>query len=118
MFELTVEDPFDAAQALRGYDGPCENLHGHTWKVQINLQGKKLNQVGLLEDFKVIKQELKQVLDQFDHKLINDVKPFDEENPSSENLARYIYKEIKRRKKALTKVTVWESTSSCASYWE
>ena len=118
MFELTVEDTFDAAHALRGYDGPCENLHGHTWKVRIQLQGKKLNQIGLLEDFKVLKQELKQILDQFDHKLLNDVKPFEVDNPSSENLARYIYKEMKRRKNSLAKVTVWESATSCASYWE
>ena len=118
MFELMVEETFDAAHALRGYEGPCENLHGHTWKVRIQLQGQKLDQIGLLEDFKVLKQELKTVLDQFDHKLLNDVKPFETENPSSENLARYIYKEMKKTKKCLTKVTVWESATSCAAYWE
>ena len=118
MFELTAEDTFDAAHALRGYDGPCENLHGHTWKVQIKLQGKKLNQIGLLEDFKSLKHELKEGLKDFDHKLLNDVKPFDEENPSSENLARHIYKKIKKKKTSLVKVIVWESATSCASYWE
>ncbi len=113
-----VEETFDAAHALRGYEGPCENLHGHTWKVQIQLQGKQLNQIGLLEDFKSLKHELRDLLETFDHKLLNDVKPFDAENPSSENLARYIYKEMKKRKKALSKVIVWESATSCAAYWE
>lgn len=118
MFELMIEDTFDAAHALRGYEGPCENLHGHTWKVQIHLQGKKLNRIGLLEDFKIIKQELKDVLAEFDHKLLNETKPFTEDNPSSENLAKYIFKELKKNKKSLTKVTVWESATACASYWE
>jgi 6-pyruvoyltetrahydropterin/6-carboxytetrahydropterin synthase len=118
MFELTVEDSFDAAHALRGYEGPCENLHGHTWKVQLIIKGQKLDQIGLLADFKVLKKELKDVLAQFDHKLLNDVKPFDVENPSSENLARLIYRGIKKRIKSTEKVTVWESATSCASYWE
>jgi len=118
MFELMVEDTFDAAHALRGYEGPCENLHGHTWKVQLFVKDKKLNRVGLLEDFKSLKHELKEILDQFDHKLLNDLKAFEIDNPSSEIIARFIYKQIKKRKKSVSKVTVWESATSCASYWE
>ncbi|MBN2058263.1 MAG: 6-carboxytetrahydropterin synthase QueD [Candidatus Saganbacteria bacterium] len=118
MYELMVEDSFDAAHALRGYEGPCENLHGHTWKVQAFLQGKKLNQIGLLEDFKSLRTILKDTLAEFDHKLLNDTAPFDSENPSSENLARVIYKKLRRTIKSLTKVTVWESSTSCASYWD
>ncbi len=90
MFELTVEDSFDAAHALRGYDGPCENLHGHTWKVQVFLKGEKLNKLGLLEDFKNIKKRLQTVLAEFDHKNLNDLALFQKLNPSSENLARII----------------------------
>ena len=118
MFELMIEDTFDAAHALRGYEGPCENLHGHTWKVQAFVSGKKLNQIGLVEDFKVIKKELRDILAAFDHKYINDVAPFDKENPSSENLAKHLYAQLKAKLKATSKVTVWESPTTCATYWE
>jgi len=118
MFELMVEESFDAAHALRGYEGPCENLHGHTWKVQVFLKGEKLNKIGLLEDFKSIKNELKEVLAEFDHKLLNDVKPFDAENPSSENLARIIYGKMKKKMETLDRVVVWESHTSNAAYRE
>ena len=116
MYELTVEETFDAAHALRGYEGPCENLHGHTWKVQVTLQGEKLNKIGLLEDFKTIKKVLKDILTAYDHNYLNDITPFDKENPSSENLARVIFEQMKSKIAATTKVSVWESASSCASY--
>ena len=118
MFELMVEDTFHAAHALRGYKGPCENLHGHTWKVQVFLRGAKLNKIGLMVDFKEIKSRLNDVLSAYDHKLLNDVIPFATENPSSENLARIIYKKMKKKSQGINKVTVWESANACASYWE
>jgi len=117
VYELLIEDSFDAAHALRGYDGPCENLHGHTWKVQVFLHGKHLNKIGLLQDFKVLKKHLKEILDKFDHKFLNDIAPFNKENPSSENLAKVIFEEMKRKIRGVSKVTVWESTSSAASYF-
>lgn len=117
MFELMVEESFDAAHALRGYEGPCENLHGHTWKVQAFLNGNKLNKLGLLEDFKFLKKELTGVLNAFDHKLLNDVAPFLVKNPTSENLAETIYKQLKKKLKGLSKVTVWESPTTNASYY-
>lgn len=113
-----MEDSFDAAHALRGYEGPCENLHGHTWKVQVFLEGRRLNKIGLLEDFKLLKNELKEILAEFDHRLLNDLKSFEVENPSSENLAKSIYKRIKKKRKSLSKVVVWESASASAAYWE
>lgn len=118
MYELRVEDTFDAAHALQGYEGPCENLHGHTWKVQVFIQGDKLNKIGLLEDFKTIKSSLKEVLAQFDHKHLNELELFKKENPSSENLARIIYQQMKEKIAAVSKVTVFESATSCASYFE
>ena len=111
-----VEDSFDAAHALRGYEGACENLHGHTWKVQIFLRGNKLNKIGLLEDFKNIKAKLALALKAYDHKLINDTPPFDKKNPTSENLAAAIYQSLKRSYKNISKVTVWESATTNASY--
>jgi 6-pyruvoyltetrahydropterin/6-carboxytetrahydropterin synthase len=117
MYELMVEESFDAAHALRGYEGPCENLHGHTWKVQVFLRGNKLNRLGLLEDFKIVRQNLRSVLKEFDHKLLNDLKPFIQENPTSENLARIIFKKLKQKQKNLIKVIVWESPATYAAFF-
>jgi 6-pyruvoyltetrahydropterin/6-carboxytetrahydropterin synthase len=118
MFELMVEDSFDAAHALRNYSGPCENLHGHTWKVQVFLQGDQQDEIGILEDFKNIKQALAAVLKEFDHTLLNDLKSFSAENPSSENISKTIFKLIKNKIALVKKVTVWESPSTYAAYWE
>ena len=117
MYELMVEETFDAAHALRDYEGPCENLHGHTWKVQVFLRGNKLNRLGLLEDFKIIRQNLRSVLKEFDHKLLNDLKPFTQENPTSENLARIIFKKLRQKQKNLAKVIVWESPTTYAAFF-
>jgi 6-pyruvoyltetrahydropterin/6-carboxytetrahydropterin synthase len=117
MFELMVEETFDAAHALRGYEGACENLHGHTWRVQVFLKGTKLNRIGLMEDFKVIRKALADILKPFDHKLLNDVAPFLVKNPTSENLAETIYRQLKKKFKNIAKVTVWESPTTCASYY-
>ena len=117
MFELMVEDTFDAAHALREYEGACENLHGHTWRVQVFLKGTKLNKLGLMEDFKTIKKELGTVLKPFDHRLLNDVAPFLTKNPTSENLAETIFKQLQKRFKTIAKVTVWESPTTYASYF-
>lgn len=117
MFELMVEDTFDAAHALRGYEGPCENLHGHTWRIQLFLGGTKLNQLGLLEDFKAIKKFLAATLEQFDHKYINETAPFDKINPTSENLAKYLFETLKKRFKNINKVIVWESERTYAAYY-
>lgn len=111
-----VEDSFDAAHALRGYEGSCENLHGHTWKVQVFLKGNQLKKIGLFEDFRKIKHELKLAIKVYDHKLINDVPPFDKKNPTSENLAETIFKLMKKTFQSLAKVTVWESPTTNASY--
>lgn len=118
MYELKVKDSFSAAHALKGYEGPCENLHGHTFKVEITLQGEKLDNLGMLIDFKEIKNILKKTLDKFDHKNLCDLEYFKEKNPSAENLAKTIYALIKPQIKLLIKVKVWESDSASASYFE
>jgi 6-pyruvoyltetrahydropterin/6-carboxytetrahydropterin synthase len=122
MIELMVEQEFDAAHALRGYQGPCENLHGHTWKAQVVLEGEKLNEIGILCDFKEVKKILWTVLEKFDHHNLNDLPEFSKINPSSENLAKYMFETLQPKFGALTpavvlkKVTVWESRETCASY--
>lgn len=114
MYELMVEDTFSAAHQLREYEGKCENLHGHTFKVQVYLSGDQLDKVGMIVDFKKIKAELKNVLDKFDHTNLNDLPEFKEKNPTAENLAYEIFYKIKHINPF--KVTVWESDKASATY--
>ncbi len=120
-WRLKVVSSFGAAHFLRNYRGKCENLHGHNWRVELEVEGNTLDEAGLLVDFKVLKGILAEVLDALDHRLINDVPPFDRVNPSSENIAAFIYREAAKKLPAgvrVSSVTVWESDSSCACYWE
>ncbi len=119
MFELMVEGSFDAAHQLRGYEGPCENLHGHTWKVQVFLKGAKLNKLGMVMDFKEIKSGLSQVLGRLDHKNLNDLPQFRKVNPTSENVALHVFDELSKKTAKsvkLSKVTVFESPTTSATY--
>ena len=119
MYEVMVEDSFDAAHQLVGYDGPCENLHGHGWKVQVFISGNKLNELGMLIDFKEVKASLKQILSKLDHGNLNDLPDFKKSNPTSENVSGYIFNELIKimdKKLSLNKVTVFESPTSSATY--
>src|SRR5579871_4452680 len=93
MFEVTVEETFAAGHALRGYKGKCENPHGHNYKVRVTLRGSQLDSIGLLYDFKDVKQVIAATVDRLDHQFINDIPPFDKVNPSAENLAKYFFDE-------------------------
>ncbi len=124
MFEVTVEQTFAAGHALRGYRGKCENVHGHNYKVCVTVEGERLNEIGLLVDFVVLKRILRGVIEYLDHKFINDLPPFDRVNPTAENMARYFYDEVARRLAAETpeaaarvkEVRVWETDTSVAAY--
>jgi len=119
MFEITVEDSFSSAHQLIGYEGPCENLHGHNWKVKVRIKGKKLGRTGMLMDFKKAKQLLKEVLSDLDHKNLNELKEFKKTNPTAENIAAVIFFRIKGRLgkgTGLDSVSVWESEATCATY--
>ena len=122
MYTLSVEKHFDAAHALRGYKGKCENLHGHRFRVVVKVAAAQLDEIGLAYDFTELKARLKTILDKFDHTTINEVSPFDKINPSSENIARTIYEELKTELKEepveLVAVEVWESPDSGAEYRE
>src|SRR3989304_1721426 len=96
MYELTIISDFAAAHNLRGYEGECENLHGHNWKVEVMVTSKELNKIGLAVDFRVLKKMLEGILEKLDHKYLNEILPFDKENPSSENIARYIFNQFKK----------------------
>jgi 6-pyruvoyltetrahydropterin/6-carboxytetrahydropterin synthase len=125
MFEVTVEDSFAAGHYLRNYKGKCENPHGHNYKVRVTLAGKELDKAGLLLDFKDLRDVMRPVIDRLDHKMINDLEPFTELNPSAENLARYFFDETNMRLKQSTNgrvhvkdVTVFETDSTTAKYSE
>ncbi len=116
MFELMVEDTFSAAHQLKGYKGECERLHGHTFRVQVFLSAAKTGKEGMVLDFHLIKDKLKMVLAEFDHNFLNDLTYFKDANPTSENLAKLIFGKLQKDISLISKVTVWESTSTSASY--
>jgi 6-pyruvoyltetrahydropterin/6-carboxytetrahydropterin synthase len=116
MFEIKVIEHFNAAHNLRNYCGKCEKLHGHTWKVEVFIEGDKLSDIGLLIDFKDVKKELSKVINILDHRYINEVSPFDKINPTAENIAFFVFKKLKETFKNISKVSVWESSTSCATY--
>lgn len=108
---------FCAAHKLVGYDGKCENLHGHTWIVELFVMGKKLNKIGILTDFKVLKGQLNGLIDKLDHSYLNDLKEIG--NPSAENICEYIFKNLQIPENVkLEKVRVWESETAYAEYFE
>lgn len=122
MYELTVEVGFSAAHQLRGYKGDCENIHGHNWKVQINVMAERLNKIDIAMDFRDLKRISKEVILPLDHAFLNDVFPFTEKNPSSENIAKWIYDSLKKKinngNLRVAAITVWESDTASASYYE
>ena len=122
MYELKITSQFAAAHKLRGFEGSCENLHGHNWKVEVYVTGEKLERDGLLIDFRIIKEKTEKLLDELDHKFLNDLEPFISLNPSSENISRYVFEslseELNNENVKISKITVWESDSACASYTE
>lgn len=121
MYEVSVEGGFAGAHNLKGYEGLCEQLHGHNWKVACTLRSDKLDELGMVIDFKKVKAMLAEILNQFDHRYLNDLEPFRKENPTTENLARYIFKSLARKVPEgiqVARVTVWESAGSAVSYSE
>ena len=120
MYEVSVQDHFDAAHFLRGYQGRCENLHGHRYQVVVTLRAEQLNDLGLAFDFTELKRRLKQILGRLDHVCLNDVPPFDQINPSAENIACNIYQALAQEKLdkgvSLAQVQVWDSPDAWATY--
>src|SRR5207248_4368219 len=93
MFQVSVEESFSAGHALRGYKGKCENPHGHNYRVRVTLEGPQLDSIGLLYDFTHLKRILRELIGGMDHKFLNDQAPFDQLNPSAENIAKFLYDE-------------------------
>ncbi len=119
MFELTVRHEFSSAHFLRDYSGQCRNLHGHTWKTAVTVKGKELNKIGVMADFVELKASLQTIMEELDHTCLNDHKYFKTHNPTTENIARFIYTEYARRIKPLkmVRVQVWESDRADVVYY-
>ena len=118
MFELKAQMYFAAAHHLLNYEGECENQHGHNWLVEAYVTGNQVDKSNILIDYKVLKRELKSVLDLLDHKDLNELPYFEGESPSSEMISKFIYTKLKEKINILSKVSVWETNTSCASYYE
>ncbi len=123
MYKLMIETSFASAHQLRGYNGKCENLHGHNWKVQVYVTAEKLNEIDIAIDFHDLKRITNEIVAQLDHKFLNDIFPFTEKNPSSENIARWIFESLKKKltdysNVKVSAVTVWESETASATYYE
>ena len=121
MFEVMIERNFSSAHQLRGYQGKCENLHGHNYKIEIYARGRELDNIGLLVDFGELKMAADEVVQYLDHRNINELPPFDVElNPSAENLARYILERVAARvgdeRVEVYKVRCFETPTSIATY--
>ena len=120
MFEVSVEQTFAAGHALRNYHGKCENVHGHNYKVRITVAGERLDETGLLVDFLEIKRLMGAAIEYLDHRFINDLAPFDEINPSAENIAKYFYDRVSggidTGEVRISEVKVWETDTSSAVF--
>lgn len=122
MFELDVIREFSSAHCLKGYCGNCSEKHGHNWSVQVFIRSEKLDEIGIAVDFKALKRELDALLGELDHKDLNSIPPFDKLNPTSENIAMYIYKRLSEKLNGngvkVYRIRVGENASSGASYFE
>ncbi len=122
MYRLKVVTSFAAAHNLNNYQGECENLHGHNWRVEVVVKARELDKAGLCIDFKILKAETKELLATLDHKYLNELAQFRGLSPSSENISRFIFAELGKKLNdgnvTVEMITVWESDFACASYYE
>lgn len=122
MYRLTIRTSFAAAHNLMNYQGDCENLHGHNWKVEVAVTARELDKAGLGIDFKVLKNEAGSIINELDHKYLNENPAFDKISPSSEHIAKYLYMRISDRMNSdnikVDSITVWESDNASACYYE
>jgi len=123
MFELKVKTRFAAAHQLTMVGQKCENLHGHNWNIEVSVIGTKLNKAGVLADFGDIKKRVKIIIDELDHKFLNELKDFSDNQPTSERIAIYIANRLNSLLEDLdedvkvSKVSAYESEDACATYF-
>ena len=121
-YTLKVLTDFASAHTLRDYPGACSRMHGHNWKVELEIVASQLNDIGIGIDFKQMKKSANEVCDRLDHQYLNDIAPFNKINPTAENIAAYLYTEIGNLINSdsvkVTAVTLWETDRACVRYTE
>jgi 6-pyruvoyltetrahydropterin/6-carboxytetrahydropterin synthase len=122
VFEVKIISSFAAAHNLANFRGKCENLHGHNWKVEVVMRGARLEENGILLDFGEMKKATREVLEDLDHKYLNELPYFVRDNPSSENIARFLFDRLSEKlntdDRRVYQVSAWESADACATYME
>ena len=122
MYTLTTMVEFSSAHTLVGHSGPCKKMHGHNWKVEVEITGEKLDKMGMVVDFKEIRKATNLVVDELDHEFLNNLEPFSEDNPTAENIARYIFtklsEEFSNKNVKVNSIKLWETDKSAVSYKE
>ncbi len=118
-FQICIYETFSGAHNLREYQGKCEKLHGHNWKVEVSVTGS-LNRLGMVIDFTVLRDSLKSILSKIDHTYLNEIPYFKKNNPTSENITKYIAQELKKdkdlKKIKIISIKVWEKDTAAATY--
>ena len=121
-YQLKVLTEFASAHTLRDYPGACSRMHGHNWKVELDAVASSLDEMGMGVDFKKMKSAANEVCDELDHRYLNDLQPFTDINPTAENIAAYLYREISNRLNStnvkVSAVTLWETDRACVRYSE
>ena len=122
MYTLTTMVEFSSAHTLVGHSGPCKKMHGHNWRVELEITGEKLDKIGMVVDFKEIRKATNLVVDELDHEFLNNLEPFSEDNPTAENIARYIFtklsEEFSNKNVKVNSIKLWETDKSAVSYKE
>jgi 6-pyruvoyltetrahydropterin/6-carboxytetrahydropterin synthase len=124
MHTIFKDFTFSAAHAIRGHTRGCENLHGHNYRVRVHLAAERLDELGMVLDFADVKAMMQEILGPFDHRVINDIPPFDERNTTAELFSLYVYDEVERHlggrgdagRVRVARVEVWENDTACAIY--
>ena len=122
IYTLKVLADFASAHTLRDYPGACSRMHGHNWKIEAEVQATQLNEIGKAIDFKEIKREVRAIADELDHRYLNDLAPFQDINPTAENIARYFFQRLAQRlnneRVHVSALTIWETDRACVRYAE
>ena len=122
IYTLTIKTEFSSAHILNGHKGDCKRMHGHNWKVEVEVSGNKLDNIGMVMDFKDIKKSAKEIGGRLDHQFLNDLEPFKESNPTAENIAKYFFSELSKKINndsiELKSIKLWETDKSAVKYTE